>query len=331
LKIYYNDRNNYDETKYKYESLGTFYEGFNVTDLDLNKSGLILKESNYNFENHILNYGLEINEDKVVDNTQDIDNNKENTNKAFFIQDNFSFDNKNTIILGARYDDNENFGSRFSPRLGYIYEINNNFNFNLSAGESYRIPTFLDLYGMGGNEDLEPEESRNYDIGFKYRDTVCKREFSLFRRDYSNLIAYDNVANKVKNIKSATVNGFELITNREINNKWELGFSYTYLDAEDDDSGEQLTDMPYHDLNLNVSYLLKDGKITLFNRYLGERKDYLGESPSHFVSDLKVSNNLTENTKLSVEVNNIFNEEYEVVIGYPMPGRNFMVNVSTKF
>lgn len=333
LTIYINDRNLYDQTKYSYYWGELLYEGFNTTDIDIDKRGLNLSETNFSFDNHIINYGLEITEDKVTDNIIDTDNVRENLNKALYIQDNFSFNDKNTIIYGARYDDHEEYGSQISPRIGYIYNINQNLNLNISAGESYRAPTFQDLYGSGGNEDLDPEISKNYELGLKYLDEVCKRELVFFRRDITDMIEYEGFfpTGKMVNIDSATINGAEFLAERKLFEAWEIGFSYTYLDAEDDDTGEQLIDMPYHDLNLNVSYLLENGKISLYNRYLGEREDYLGNSPSHFVSDLKISSSLTSNTDISVEVNNLFDEDYEVVIGYPMPGRNFMVNLSTKF
>ncbi|MFW6294234.1 MAG: TonB-dependent receptor plug domain-containing protein [Halanaerobium sp.] len=322
LTIYNNDRNLYDLTAGGWE-----------TDIEIDKRGINLNETNYSFDSHILNYGLEITEDKVTDNTTDTDNVQENINKALFIQDNFSLNDKNTIIYGARYDDHEEYGSQISPRIGYIYNINKNLNLNLSAGESFRAPTFQDLYGSGGNEDLEPEMSRNYEIGLKYLDELCRRELVFFRRDITDMIEYQGEppTGEMVNIDSASINGAELLAERKFFEVWELGLSYTYLDAEDDDTGEQLTDMPYHDLNFNLSYLLENGKIALNNRYLGERKDYNGDSPSHFVSDLKISSSLTENTDISFEVKNLFDEEYEVVIGYPMPGRNFMVNLSTKF
>mgnify|MGYP006310108299 CR=1 FL=1 len=52
---------------------------------------------------------------------------------------------------------------------------------------------------------------------------------------------------------------------------------------------------------------------------------------AYFVSDLTYIRNLNDKTSLSVEIKNLFDRDYEVVDGYPMPGRNFMVNLSTNF
>jgi len=319
--IYNNNKDFYSETSF-------------TTDRDILKKGFSLKETNYKFNSHILNYGIDINDNDFDDNLYDSLDDKV-LNRSIFLQDRYELSNKSTIISGVRYDDNEKYGDNWSPRLGYIYKINTNLNFNFNAGESYRTPSFLDA---SGTNDLEPAENKFYDLGLKYNSENCFREISFFRREVENYIFYDKNTFTTLNLDKVTMKGLEVSAQRTLNEFWKIQFNYTYLDAENSFTDKQLIDMPYNKANLKLSYNKNNIKYVLNNTFVGERESvnrFYGmpdvKMDSYFVSDLKISNKLTENTELAVEINNLFDREYQVVDGYPMPGRNFMVNVSTKF
>ena len=122
---------------------------------------------------------------------------------------------------------------------------------------------------------------------------------------------------------------------------FEVNLNYTYLDTLNLDTNETLGDIPDHEASIKFRYELGDSYISLNNKYYGSRIDGgsrksvdLTEGkvlPSHFVSDLKLSTLFKENIEISVGINNLFDEDYSIVDGYPMPGRNFMVNLSTNF
>ena len=243
--------------------------------------------------------------------------------------------NKVTAVnFGLRYDNHQKYGSEISPELALNYSLNNNLNLFAAAGKSFRPPTYMDLYYPGfSNPDLKPEKSDSYEIGLKYNDQSCSREITLYRREIEDMISPDPVSYLPENINSAIINGVEFSAQRKIRD-FQLEFNYNYLDAENESTGKQIGDMPYHKYNVNLSYQVNEAnKIILENSYTGERMDYISEAEmeAYFVSDLTYIRNLNDKTSLSVEINNLFDKDYEVVDGYPMPGRNFMVNLSTNF
>jgi len=314
------------------------YVGDSNSQIDIKRTGLNIRETNY-LNNHILNYGFEIISDESVNiynapffGSTNYD--ESNLNKSVFVEDKYNLNEKNIINLGIRYDDHEEYGSELSPRLGYLYKVNKNLNFNLLYGESYKAPSYFQLYFPawgGGNPDLIPETTQSYEVGFKYNRSNCSRQISIFKRDGEDFIAVKD--GFFTNFNSVTIQGLDFSSSRIINNNWEFGFNYTYLDAVNDENGERLGDIPYNQFDLILNYKLNDLKVNLNNSFLGSRIDgaSANQLSSHFISDLKISNDLTESTELSVEINNLFDKEYEVVDGYPMPGRNFMVNLNTKF
>jgi outer membrane receptor for ferrienterochelin and colicins len=314
------------------------YVGDSNSQIDIKRTGLNIRETKY-LNNHIINYGFEIISDESVNIYNDplfgsTNYDESNLNKAVFIEDKYNINENNIINIGIRYDDHEEYGSELSPRLGYLYKINKNLNFNLLYGESYKAPTYLQLYFPawgGGNPDLIPETTKSYEVGFKYNKNNCSREISIFKRDGKDFIAVKD--GFYTNFNSVTIEGLDFSSNRTINKNWKIGFNYTYLDAINDENGERLGDIPYNQFDIIINYRLNDIKVNLNNRFLGSRIDGASgnELSSNFISDLKISNNLTEKTKIAFEINNLFDKDYEVVDGYPMPGRNFMVNLSTKF
>lgn len=315
ISIYNNDRKLEDLT-------------WNTT-TDINKKGISLIQTDY-LNKHTLSYGLDIIEDGV-----ETDNyNKDNLNIAIFVQDKYKYNEKTSFNLGARYDDHEEYGSKFSPRLGLVYNVNNDWTFNANAAKSFRAPSYMDLYFPGANNpNLKPEETVSYDLGFKYLDNICRREITFFQRNIDELIKYNSLKRMPENINSAVVSGIEFNTERKLNKHFDVGLNYTYLDANDEETKEQIGDMPYHKLNMNIRYTLNDLKFILNNRFTGERTDYSTNEnmSSHFISDLNIIKTIDENNKLSIKINNLFNNEYEVVDGYPMPERNYMLSISTKF
>jgi outer membrane receptor for ferrienterochelin and colicins len=293
------------------------------------------------FSKNDLIYGFDIKRE----NSKYSSYNETNINNALFFENKYSINNKNNVSLGLRFDDHEEYGSELSPRIGYLYKFNNNLNINLNYNESYRAPTFFELYSpvdYGGNPDLDPEKTKSYEMSFKYQKDNCNRQFSLFKRNGENYIATKPFAGllygKYMNFDSVTINGAEFITNRTINENWSFGFNYTYLDAKNDTNDSDLIDIPDNQANLKITYQKDDLKYVLSNTFVGERESVNKvygqpsvEKDSYFISNLRISNNLTENKELSVEINNLFDKDYQVVDGYQMPGRNFMVNLSTKF
>ncbi|RCW61118.1 TonB-dependent siderophore receptor [Halanaerobium sp. ST460_2HS_T2] len=329
LLVYNNEREMYDKTRYPASMFGP--AGYNITDVDILKRGLNYKETNYNFDNHTINYGFEIIENEVEDNELSTNNTHENLNKALYIQDKFRLNN-NIFVYGARYDDHDEYGANLSPKFGYIYELTDNWNFNFNYGEAYRAPTFLDLYGFGGNENLKAESGKTFDLGFKYLDSICRREITFFQRNFEQLITYNSNTSMMENIDEADIKGIELLTSRSFDDNWTIDFAYTYLEARDDSVDGQSLNMPYNQLALNVKYDKENYNFVLDNSYVDETNSYGGgKVDSYFISDLKLVTDLSESKELAFEINNLFDKDYEVVDGYPMPGRNFMVNLSTKF
>jgi len=98
----------------------------------------------------------------------------ENWIPSLFIQDEIHLSEKHNLLLGARYDYNDNHGSIFTPRLAYKWKINNNSIFRFNTGTGFRIVNLFteEHAALTGSRDvvvlvnLKPERSYNVNMNF---------------------------------------------------------------------------------------------------------------------------------------------------------------------
>jgi vitamin B12 transporter len=222
----------------------------------------------------------------------------------------------------------------------------------------FRMPTFNDLYyTMIGNTSLKPEFTNQYNLGFAYSKSFSG---SVLQRISAKA---DGYFNKVEDKIIAAPNGSMFrwtmlnlgeveILGTDINLQADLLFgnvkirpllSYTFQrardfsDREESYFGHQIPYTPWHSGSFS---LMSDYKNWSFNYsfiYVGERYDVNQNNIQYnyiqpwYTHDLSVQRKIKwkeHQFKASFEVNNIFNQYYDVVLNYPMPGRTFKLNVS---
>lgn len=222
----------------------------------------------------------------------------------------------------------------------------------------FRMPTFNDLYYTNiGNTFLKPEFTNQYNVGFTYQKLY---DHSVFKGLY---LKVDGYFNKVENKIIAAPNGsmfrwsmynlgeVEIIgTDVNIQGELKLGnvtvkplLSYTFQSARDFTSreesyfGDQIPYTPWHSGTFTLMADYKDWAFNYSFMYVGERYDINQNNiPANHVQpwythDLSVQKKFKwkgHQFKTSLEVNNVLNQFYEVVLSYPMPGRNFRLILS---
>ncbi|HOF03388.1 MAG TPA: TonB-dependent receptor, partial [Atribacterota bacterium] len=252
------------------------------------------------------------------------------------------------ISLGMRYDYHQIFGGKFSPRIGLSYGLQKDLSFHASVAHAYRTPTFNDLYWpeddyVGGNPNLVPETAWNYEAGIRYIDEkgTTQAELNLFRKNVNNLINWAADSKEVwrpTNIGSARLNGVEVILMKKLNDYLAADLNYTYLDAIDLDLGTQLK--PKHKYGLGIAYLNKSGRneddltIGLKGYLVTGRPDNLNNYylfDANLDRDFTIDREKNRKVKLSLTIKNLFDQKPELVSGYPVQGRTFLLGISTDF
>jgi len=317
--------------------------------------GLSFDSTHYNFSfdddniesDHTLTWGGEI-KHHWIDST-DIGN-QQDLNGAVFIQDVWQpaeLENL-SITAGVRYDYHQIFGGQFNPRVGISYCLQDELSFYASIAHAYRTPTFDDLYWpedgyVGGNPDLVPETAWAYETGVRFVNKTgdAQAELSIFRKNVNDLINWAADSEGVwrpSNIGSARMDGVEVILKKEFSAHFTANLNYTYLNAIDLDTGNQLKPRNKYGLGLSYSNQVgenqEDFTIGVNGYMVTGRPDNLDNYylfNANMARDFTINKEKSQKVKLSLSVKNIFDERPELVSGHPLQGRTFLLGISTDF
>ena len=235
------------------------------------------------------------------------------------------------------------------------------FNVRAFYKRIFRMPTFNDLYYTDiGNADLKPEYVSQYDVGAVYdlpiTETVWKNlHFSVdgyHNRISDKIIAVPKGTGQYRwmmmNIGKVRIWGVDAAAAAEMMIAGQLSLrarlSYTYqrsLDYSDPNDNKdaagtykkQIAYIPRHSGSVSGSATWKRFGLNYSFIYVGERYQNSSNIPENYVQpwythDMSVSYTQPlgkTSLRATVEINNIFNQQYEVIQNYPMPGTNFKV------
>ncbi|RAU84162.1 TonB-dependent receptor [Pontibacter arcticus] len=250
---------------------------------------------------------------------------------------------------------------KITPAFSVLWQPSEQHDLRLRAfyKDIFRMPTFNERYYTSiGTSNLRPEFTRQFNIGVTYAKSMygALRYFSVQTDAYQNYIKDKIVAVPSANLFRWTMLNLDEVEIRgletAVQSEWQLaqrillniGLNYTFQQALDVTPGsfnyrDQIPYTPLHsgsftsgatwkNLNLNYSFI-----------YTGERYSQKANIPVNYVQpwythDLSASYTLNQQKltyKLGAEVNNLFNQYYDVILNFPMPGRSYRVSLSINF
>jgi len=303
-----------------------------------------------------LNGGIQVDRRSIDSNDRGV---HEDDHFGLYLNANYVLNDKLNFITSVRLDQDANYGTAISPQLNVSYQLNK-LAFRGSIGKSIRAADYTERFvstnlldltpGRSlGNPDLLAEESWSYELGIDARLTSkLFLQTTLFTRESSQLIDYvatnsNDILNNANlapgevyffasNISDVTTQGVELSLMNEFkvserfNVKSSLG--YTYVDSSNEEevlsvyisshakhiaNGYLRILNPRFTLNLNGLYKVRNAR---FAENIGQN---LNEDYALF--NVGFTHLLVENLDMSINVYNLFDTEYQNVLGAPMPGR----------
>jgi vitamin B12 transporter len=255
-----------------------------------------------------------------------------------------------------------------SPALFISYKPfeKHNLSFRAFYKDIFRMPTFNDLYYTDiGNIALKPEYTHQYNFGLYYSKS-CNKGFvnSLqFQAD----AYYNEVTNKIvavpkgngmyrwmmMNLGYVEIRGIDLSASGVFEPVKKvfanIKLSYTHQKAQDFSKrknetlqaityGGQIPYIPWNNGSAIVGLMYKDWRVNYSFIYVGERYHNSANIPENYeqpwyTHDMSFSKTFQQkqwNGKISLEINNLFSQDYEVVLNYPMPKRNYKIALSVE-
>ncbi len=233
---------------------------------------------------------------------------------------------------GIRVDDHSKFGSKVSWRLAPAYVIRSTgTKLSSTIGTGYKAPSLYQLYSSYGNEELKPEKSLGLDAGIQQdllKDTLAAG-VTYFWNDFDDLISFDPNTFISENIARARTQGIETSLSFTPVEGMLWRASYTLTDTEDLDSHSSLLRRPRSKAGLKVDYELSPrSSVNIFVNAVGRRLDNDFSTfpaqrvtlPSYVTVNIAGHYSITESLEIFARIENLFDREYEDVLGFGTRG-----------
>ena len=225
--------------------------------------------------------------------------------------------------------------------------------------KSFRMPTFNDLfYTDMGNAALNPESAIQYNIGVNYSTLSQPRStrVSLSMDAYYNTV-HDKIVAYPKgqqfrwtmlNLGRVHIKGMDVEAQviQQLSPMWRLDVraQYTYQDARDVTNPtdtyyhHQIPYVPWHSGSLVVGvasdrWTLDYSFIYVGKRYNQQENIRYNYMQPWYTNDVHGSYTFKwgkKRCRLTAEVNNLLDQDYDVILNYPMPKRNYAVGLTVE-
>ena len=225
---------------------------------------------------------------------------------------------------------------------------------------AYRMPTFNDLYYTDmGNPALLPETTTQYNVGAVYDRT---RTEGIFRNLHLNAdVYYNDVKNKIVswpqgpqfrwttiNLGRVDIRGVDAgaACTLAFPHEWTLTgkLQYTYQEAIDVTNPsdtyyrDQIPYIPWHSGSAIIALSWGTWSLGYSFIYVGERYNQqeniiYNHTQPWYTSDMTLMKEIRwgkARLRFTAEVNNLFDQDYDVILNYPMPMRNYKFGLAVE-
>lgn len=273
------------------------------------------------------------------------DINKKQALLGVFAEDEWSPVDGVFLTGGLRDDDYDSFGHAVTGKVTAAWlVVPKTLKLRASYGTGFRAPSFLDLYGKSafyhGNPDLRPERARGGDVGIDYYLPEKRGTLSAtwFDTRFTDLIASTPDFSSEENIQRARTRGLELAAQTNFADTWRARIAYTYLEADNLTSGTRLLRRPRNSFSGDVwhefggGFSAGTGVAFVTNRMDFDPATYLTiKAEDYTVVRLYAAWQATPRLSLKLRFENLLDEKYEEVVGYPALGFGAFAGVEWKF
>ncbi|MBA3912860.1 MAG: TonB-dependent receptor, partial [Acidobacteriales bacterium] len=259
-----------------------------------------------------------------------------------------------SVIAGGRFVHNGSFGNRGVPRVALGYQIlrggdlfsGTRLRFSYATG--IKEPLLEESFAAGPfvlpNPNLKPETNRAFEAGFQQGLFAGRYALSgtYFNNLFSNQIEFGSLPNsfvgQYVNLNQALAHGAELELHGRIRPRLALDGSYTYTSTQILSApqafdpllaaGQPLLRRPKHLGSLLFTYTGQRWGADLGGSFVGPRadSDFLGFGITHAAGYSLVNlggwYRLTSRITAYANLENVLNQSYNEVVGYPALGAN---------
>src|SRR5213082_1643841 len=249
------------------------------------------------------------------------------------------------FVAGGRFDHFNQFGGIWTYRFASSYKVDRtNTTLHSSVATGFSPPSSQDKI-FGNNFGLKPEHDLGWDMGIRQEFWQNRVGVGLtyFHNDLSNAIGSNGLFQTL-NLGAAETQGLEAELRAQPIPNLIFTASYTYLEAEKTDdsdisqpTGSRLPRRPRNEVYVSASYLWwRKLRTVVEAKFVNAREELNFGAPNFDIEDYSFVNIAAEydvNPHLSIfgRIDNLANEHYSEVFGFPALGRAAYGGVKVRF
>jgi outer membrane cobalamin receptor len=248
--------------------------------------------------------------------------------------------------ITARADFISNYSPNFSNTFGlYFKDTITKLGLKLNLANNFRLPTFNEMYFLNyGNKNLLPEKTHsiNFELNYSFLSYLQPSITVFYYSTKNKIVSIPKSPLKwtAMNIAKTISYGFELNISSKIR-FFDAILSIAQLNAIDKTENsptynKQLIYTPKYTASLLLffqlphNYSFSSKSTYIEKRFALPDNSYNSALKEYLLLDLTFGKEFTLHNFsifVSFEISNLLNNQYEVILNYPMPGRYFLLNL----
>lgn len=286
-------------------------------------------------EHHLLTFGVVASWEKADTISFGSGFDASTNTKLVYLQDQIQA-GRNRLLLAAGYTDHSTFGGHTTWNVEYGFALRDDVSLYAATGTAFRAPDSTDRFGFGGNPALEPERSRQYEVGLRGRiGTRQNWSIAAFRNQVTDLIqfvtvSFDPFVGENRNVERARITGVDLDWQYR-GDLWLLRAGLNLQNPRDLSNDSRLLRRARRNATFAVSRQIGAGRFGIDVLAAGDRRDFGFPEPvrlgRYVLANLSAQWSFAERLTLTARVENLFDRDYELASGYNTPGRSLFASV----
>ncbi|MCW9015016.1 MAG: TonB-dependent receptor [Gammaproteobacteria bacterium] len=234
-------------------------------------------------------------------------------------QEEFRPNDEFTVTFGLRHDNYNDIDSELSPRLASVWRIDQSNIFKAQYARAFRPPTFYEM--AAAITEVEGSTINTFELGYIYKNNDSEYGVTLFNSKIDQFIVFVDQQG-FRNTESANMLGIEFELTQQISKKLDIDANISYLDSEDNNTGQALAGSTDWIGNLGINYQpVSRTNLALQYHYTGESyreaTDTRDRLDAYSTTDftLSLTDFFGKNTGFRAGIKNLFDQD----VKYPAP------------
>jgi vitamin B12 transporter len=240
-----------------------------------------------------------------------------------------------SVQANLRHDSDSEFGGKGTGSLAYGYAFAPGWRATASAGTAFRAPTLYQRFSQYGDASLQPETSRNAELGLRYGQGTSAFSAVVYRNRVTNLINFaaggtcGEPFGCYLNTGNAEYSGVTLAGSYQLAGV-QLRGSVDFQNPHDRDTGKQLARRAKRHATLGADTVLSGWTLGAEMQASGRRFDNAANTKvlgGYTLFNLYASTRLARDYTLLARIDNAADKNYETAGTYATGGRQLYIGL----